>query len=532
VSPSVTSRPLVTNAAAVLEENRLEVYEEKNLLAVYSLDGTARRNQTTCCSRESGHKKNVIYVVNDFDWFDVGYAIGDLILKRCQLEDAFFISSLLEAPLEQLRSRGFPVDRILQPEPQVSPTPKAVVVLAPDVQSIPTPTIVQLPPTAQVPASESKSAISQVKGDTNNIHASRPTDKPDHHQPKSGEHGSTDSNPLDKGELYSILSQMFPSADPDFVRKALGDNPSIDSVRTLAEKMSAGDYPKTSDSTDNTVSSSNDSTRNDALEKLSKKGGFRRKLGRALGFGSANSGSMLPMSPMKEPTYAMGEGHGGAFPPPQTAEAHEHREPVTPAGDAQTQRSLEQMLEVAVSNSANVNPSGTHSNETKFTSIPKELDHSCEIIPAQSLQPFPGPRGTGKSRNGIRIFSSRIHPTSESFLSEYDPVVESFAHVIERLSVHVFNLKIDNIAIFHEPTGATIAFNSNRSLHFNIRFFYALHFLQNKHLGIECYSYWYVTIAHELAHHMVSGHTREHGFYTESYCTHYLPKLLVLLNDL
>jgi Protein of unknown function (DUF3684) len=266
VSPSVTSRPLVTNAAAVLEENRLEVYEAKNLLAVYSLDGTARRNQTTCCSRESGHKKNVIYVVNDFDWFDVGYAIGDLILKRCQLEDAFFISSLLEAPLEQLRSRGFPVDRILQPEPPVSPTPKAVVVLAPDVQSIPTPTIVQLPPTAQVPASESKSAISQVKGDTNNIHASRPTDKPDHHQPKSGEHGSTDSNPLDKGELYSILSQMFPSA-----RKSLGDNPSINSVRMLAEKMSAGDYPKTSDSTDNTVSSSNDSTRNDALEKL---GGF------------------------------------------------------------------------------------------------------------------------------------------------------------------------------------------------------------------------------------------------------------------
>ena len=55
-----------------------------------------------------------MYVVDGYDWFDVGYAIGDLILQRCQLEDAFSISSLLDAPLEQLRARGFPVDRILQ----------------------------------------------------------------------------------------------------------------------------------------------------------------------------------------------------------------------------------------------------------------------------------------------------------------------------------------------------------------------------------------------------------------------------------
>ena len=32
-----------------------------------------------------------MYVVDGYDWFDVGYAIGDLILQRCQLEDAFSI---------------------------------------------------------------------------------------------------------------------------------------------------------------------------------------------------------------------------------------------------------------------------------------------------------------------------------------------------------------------------------------------------------------------------------------------------------
>jgi Protein of unknown function (DUF3684) len=526
VSPSVTSRPLIPDAAAILEEKRLQVYEAKNLLAVYSLDGTVRRNHTTCCSRDMGNKANGVFVVKDFDWFDVGYAIGDLILKRCQLEDAFFISSLLEAPLEQLRSRGFPVDRILQPAQGL---PESLRAEASPVLNPVIPPVRVAPTIVQIPETPSTAHSKPTSNDDNPTHsmgsATNPNKKPDD-IPIQNKHESSDNNPLNKGELCNILLQMFPTADPDFVRKALGNNPSIDSVRELAEKMASGNYPKVSDSAENTVSTANDSEMSDASEKQLKKGGFRKKIGRAFGFGGNSSLSNLPMTPMKEPTVAQGH---GVVRPPDRGNDGEHRDPVC---DAQTQQNLEHMLENAVSNSANVNPSGTHSNETKLTSIPKELDHCCEIIPAQSLKPFPGPRGTGMSRNGIRIFSSRLHPSSESFLNEYDPVIECFAHVIERLSVQVFNLKIETIAIFHDPTGSTIAFNSNRSLHFNIRFFHALHFLQNKHLGIECYSYWYVTIAHELAHHMVSGHTREHGFFTESYVSHYLPKLIVLLHDL
>lgn len=105
LSPHVTTRPMVDDAFAILESKNLDFLQASSLMAVYSLRGTTRRTQTTCFSRKVGrigYNRNAIYVVDNFDWFDVGYAIGDLILKRCQLEDAFFISSLLDAPLEQV----------------------------------------------------------------------------------------------------------------------------------------------------------------------------------------------------------------------------------------------------------------------------------------------------------------------------------------------------------------------------------------------------------------------------------------------
>jgi hypothetical protein len=134
----------------------------------------------------------------------------------------------------------------------------------------------------------------------------------------------------------------------------------------------------------------------------------------------------------------------------------------------------------------------------------------------------------GETHNEIKVFSARQHPSSYEFLRAHSDSVESFAVVLERLC-GVYGLSLSSVAIFHDPTGGTIAFNSNRALHFNVRFFYALHYVTNKHQSRACYSYWFVTFAHELAHHMAAGHNKEHGFYTESYISMYLPKVLALL---
>jgi hypothetical protein len=137
VTPSVTSRPLVPNASKVIEQSKLNIFEVENLKAVYSLNNSTRNQRVTCCTKPLSSSLNGLYVTAEFDWFDVGYAIGGLILQRCQLEDAFFIGSLLEAPLEQLRSRGFPVDRILTP-PEPMPKPMPMPGPVPSASSAPT----------------------------------------------------------------------------------------------------------------------------------------------------------------------------------------------------------------------------------------------------------------------------------------------------------------------------------------------------------------------------------------------------------
>lgn len=96
VSPSVTSRPLVSNAASILGDGQLNLVEADDLKAVYSLGRTVRNQRVTSCTKPAGMRKNNLYITGEFDWFDVGNAIGGLILQRCQLEDAFFIGSLLE----------------------------------------------------------------------------------------------------------------------------------------------------------------------------------------------------------------------------------------------------------------------------------------------------------------------------------------------------------------------------------------------------------------------------------------------------
>jgi hypothetical protein len=517
----------VADAALIVSEKRLSVFEAPSLMAVYELNGTVRRSRTTCFSRQVsgqfGAKNHAIYVVDGFDFFDLGFAIGDLILKRCQLEDAFFISSLLEAPLDQLRARGFPVDRIL---------PKPVLVPEPTVANIPA-KYGNAPPhgTAQgtaelVPNSSSKisSDEKEIQSTTNSVPSAKAASPP---QDESASQG-----------FEQILKQMYPDVEEKYLRAALGKNPSMDDVQRLATDMSSGNYPKEdstsdSDTVDTGASSVRGEQEPDTSFSKKSKSSLRKKLGR---FGGFLSGATPPRPPSALPGSGQGQQQdssgSGVGPAGPSTGVQDHTNPVSPAVDAQSQNQLDKMLQNTVSASSNVNRQGVEAQETPLTAIPEGLDRgeTCEAIPGQSLKPFPGPRGSATTQNGIRVFSSRTTPVSEVFLTEHQSSVESFSIVLQRLC-SVFALKLGSIAIFYDPSGGTIAFNSNRALHFNLRFFHSLHFLQNKHLSSECYSYWFVTTAHELAHHIVSAHNKDHGFYTESYMSLYLPKLVRLLSE-
>jgi len=533
VSPSVTSRPLVSNAASVLDEKHLHVYEAEEIRAVYSLGKSIRSQKTTCCSQPGSRREKNLFVTADFDWFDVGYAIGELILERCQLEDAFFISSLLEAPLEQLRSRGFPVDRIIKPVPIPEPEPKPEPVPMAEAVPVPQPTVGRAQAEQSIPGGSEKAVSKASKPEVSGVDQVGSSGYNRGREEASSNASGDKKMPssLSQDECVKALKQMFPAADERYIRNRLGQNPSMDEVQSLAEEMAMGVSPD--DGSTGTASSTSGGTSTDmppghqpntSPDKPSKLFGSRK-------LGNAFKG-------LRPPNFGKGgldggsnhQGVGGTGGPPVTMK--NKTTPVTPAQDAQGHQNMEKVLQNAVKASNDVNPMGIKSSDVNL-SIPEGLDkgEACEAIPGQDLKPFLGINSKGVSHNGIKVFSNTKFPASQDFIANHIDAVESFAVVLERLC-RVFELPLSTIAIFHDPTGGTIAFNANRALHFNLRFFFALHYSRNGQSSQACYSYWFVTFCHELAHHMATGHTREHGFYTESYVSLYLPKMLMLMAQL
>lgn len=95
------------SADKLLSDEYLDIVEVDSIDAKYTFDRASKSIPTTSCAKPTSDKKTTIYITHDFDWFDVGTTIGSLILLRCQLEDAFFLASLMEVSLCALMSIWF-----------------------------------------------------------------------------------------------------------------------------------------------------------------------------------------------------------------------------------------------------------------------------------------------------------------------------------------------------------------------------------------------------------------------------------------
>jgi len=507
LSPTNSSRPLLPNAAKVLDD-QLEIIQADKIQAKYSFERSSKHLKVTCCSKQRTRQKTTIYITTNPDWFDIGSAIGALILQRCQLEDALLLSQLLESPLETLRYRGFPVDRVLRPVSKPQPPP---------------------PPPLEPPQPADTKAAAHSEASSSDIITKDKSPETNGQVP-----------PGNRGEegFESILKQMFPSCASD-IPNLLGPNPTKEKAREIANLLStkippAGHEKKMQD--DETLppqgSMKNDqvnggsgdgvnrledtsNSNKEGKEPKKKSSGLMGKMLRGLhnGVPGFHSSSSIGSSRIKQTIS-------------QPADSNRHS---SPEHDASTQQSLEAMLNQAVQSSRSVDNAGIRSPETLVRSLPQGLERGtdgCEVIPAQNIHPFKGPHGNYKSRNGIKVFSGAS--TAAPFLAQNFKAVEQFSIVIQNLAA-VFKLHLRTVAIYFEPTGGTIAFNSNKALYFNLRFFCTLH--QNS-VDSACYSYWYMTFAHELAHNLVTAHNKEHGSFTESIAALYLPDFVKLLSQI
>eukprot|EP00178_Gracilaria_changii_P002008 TRINITY_DN1294_c0_g1_i1.p1 TRINITY_DN1294_c0_g1~~TRINITY_DN1294_c0_g1_i1.p1 ORF type:complete len:1731 (-),score=176.87 TRINITY_DN1294_c0_g1_i1:3748-8940(-) len=523
VSPNVTSRPLKRNAADLLEQRNLRTYEVQRIEAHYTFDKLTKIQHVTCCAKSEGRGRNAVFVTANLDWFDVGNAIGGLILQRCQLEDAFFVGNLLEAPLSQLRSRGFPVDRILKADAPVQRIPKPKPVERDDV-------IVEL---RSNDGKQSPRRNTKVRGlETADDSAVADNSAPHDGKWKFRTNSKSPELRSDKQGFHRILQDMFPDCSPEYISFLLGQEPSLEKLKEAKEVLEKRNYPrKVTRPRDEKYSRTTSGSIRDLVSPIVRKPTSR------------------PTSPRhfdsKDPLSKRGNLFGRVFngmrnpsrgPSQLTTETVRHSSskvseqdgPVSSEQDAAAHRSTEKILENSTHKTRHVSRAGFQSPERVMTSIPAELDRhgdGCEVLPAQNLVPFNFP---ANKRLGIQVFSFRNnqdHTTSEQFLQRNIDAIRVFRNVLFTLA-DVYSVRPDGLAIYFSPVGRTIAFNRQGGLYFNLRYFTSLHYNQRAQPTLDCYCYWFTTMAHELAHNLVSPHNKEHGYYTESYISTYLPKLV------
>lgn len=502
LSPSITSRPLVSKASSILAN--VEIFEADSVRAKYSFGTSSKMINVTCCSKLTKQKNIAIFITKNLEMFDLGSCIGDLILQHCELKDAFFLTSLLEASIGTLRNRGFPVDRIVKPAPIVE---------------------AKAEPRKQAPADNASSETSPEKS---RRYGSNGTAK-DGSADTATNKNPTDKSGRDDGGFDSILHNMFPHVPQSKIREMLGPNPTKEKAAEVAYELSEEVNKDVVDSEhEETKGTANDagSIPSAKKEKKSVLGKIREGIGNRMPQkpNKRLGGSFLPQG------QGLCDGVGGGV----GVDSKGNNDNAESKGrEDAVQKSLDAMLQQSIQSSRSVNSAGVASQETLLQNLPEGIDcgsNGCEVVPAQNIRPFKGPHGNYNSRNGIRVMAAASSTSTANeafgFLSNNFDAVENFAVVIGHL-VQIFKLNISSAAIYFDPHGNTIAFNSNKAFHFNLRFFHAIHGHDWNSKG--CYSYWYTVFCHELAHNLVSAHNKEHGKYTESIVMLYLPALIDFL---
>ncbi|RDW83937.1 histidine kinase-like ATPase domain-containing protein [Aspergillus mulundensis] len=192
-----------------------------------------------------------------------------------------------------------------------------------------------------------------------------------------------------------------------------------------------------------------------------------------------------------------------------------HEAPVTVNSTLQTQRSLLQ----AVQSSRPHGSSGVFSRP-QVDQI-NELKSYCDEKPGHDLE------FAATLPCGVNILLARTVERS-AFLANNSRGMNLFGSILLDCA-DVFSLRPDTVSIFYDPGSKAIGFNRAGSIFCNYHYFQQLHekaLLQKANPDrAEAIVYWWVVLAHELSHNLVSDHSSAHSYYTESFVSQYFPRV-------
>ncbi|PHH77103.1 hypothetical protein CDD80_927 [Ophiocordyceps camponoti-rufipedis] len=141
----------------------------------------------------------------------------------------------------------------------------------------------------------------------------------------------------------------------------------------------------------------------------------------------------------------------------------------------------------------------------------KEQATYCDETPGSNIM------FATNATNGTRVFLTRTmsRPLMTTFLAANSEAINAFADLLAEVG-SIYSLTPQTMHVFYDESGGTIAFNKGGSIFCNLRFFLQLHAgtVADGAGRAEAGTWWWVVLAHELAHNLVKPHSSDHSYYT------------------
>lgn len=157
----------------------------------------------------------------------------------------------------------------------------------------------------------------------------------------------------------------------------------------------------------------------------------------------------------------------------------------------------------------------------------KEQSTYCDSKPAQNIV------FAAQAPRGMKVYlDKQLSMDQVSFLTANTDAIAKFEALLREIA-DVYGVSPTAIQIHFDEEGPCIAFNTNGSIFCNLRFFNQLQYGKMRAGGAtattgktEAVIWWFVVVAHELAHNLVSTHDANHSYYTESFVQEYFTKMM------
>eukprot|EP00158_Paraphelidium_tribonemae_P010002 Partr_v1_DN29026_c1_g3_i5_m58732 putative HATPase_c domain protein len=431
-------------------------------------------------------KRRTLAVTDDFDYFDVSQIICREMLGNRKLNDALLISTLLSTSLENLKQKGFPVDRLISrpTDPMHLRKDSSISVTRERSESN----------TSQPAANLAREiAADQEKVSTNPAQAQLEEIFPDEEPSRIAE-----TLNLNNGDIEKSLSDILTNPKP--MEKPPALPPRMEDVKTSREQLDSAQTAKSEQKSAPKASSS-----------------WKAKI-------PGLSGRRADNSPSRSDREKQG--------------AEIVRKPI---GGAELGQSLAKAVENCGAYQRNklfapergIDPKTIIDDNDCCEQAEEDLKRVFDLHLGGVAIPFFVNRVSSAQDYEYLTRESNGKPTEEMIL---------FMSIIHHLSL-VFGINNKALHIFWYPENKnhrTIAFFQNGSLFFNFGYFLRSMTIKplvtssSKILGVESipnnyFYYWFMVFCHELAHAFRGPHDRQHEFYMASYAERYMPTLMALL---